>query len=62
MSWDLHHTESERLAQAAQAALAVGNGQEARDLYRRAAEARNVRLPSWIPPGRAPVASRRKAC
>jgi hypothetical protein len=36
MSWDLHHTESERLAQEAQ-----GNGDvaRARELYRRAAEA-----------------------
>jgi hypothetical protein len=38
MSWDLHHSESERLAQAAQTALAAGDRQGAHDLYRRAAE------------------------
>lgn len=36
MSWDRHHTDSERLAQAAQAAT---DEQGARDLYCRAAEA-----------------------
>ena len=38
MSWDLHHTESERLAQAAQATVTAGDQQRARDLYLQAAE------------------------
>ena len=38
MSWDLHHTESERLAQAAQVALAAGDRNRAHDLYGQAAE------------------------
>jgi site-specific recombinase len=38
MSWDLHHTNSERLAQAAQAALAASDQKRAHDLYRQAAE------------------------
>lgn len=38
MSWDLHHSNSERLAQAAQAALAASDRTRAHDLYRQAAE------------------------
>lgn len=49
MSWDLHHTESERLAQAAQAAAAAGDQRKARDLYLQAAQSEEHALAELDP-------------
>ncbi|HEX2076127.1 MAG TPA: hypothetical protein VHG08_00410 [Longimicrobium sp.] len=49
MSWDVHHTESERLAQAAQAAVAAGDPHEARDLYLQAAKCEERALAALNP-------------
>lgn len=49
MSWDVYHTESERLAAEAEALRACGDNPGAAELYRRAAEAEESALAAVDP-------------
>ncbi|MGH9759875.1 MAG: hypothetical protein ACREAC_03425 [Blastocatellia bacterium] len=49
MTWNEHHTESERLASAAEVALRQGHSQRARELYRKSAEEESLALAALDP-------------